>query len=356
MLYAYSEDFVLVFSHDEVVHGKGSMMGKMPGETLEAKAENLRAAYGFMMSHPGKKLLFMGQDYGQIDEWNENASLEWDLLKYPLHKNMQTYVRELNKLYQAHPALYEQDFDTEGFEWINCSYHEESMIMFVRRGKKETLLCVCNFDNVDHEKFRLGVPFAGKYKEIFNSDSKEFGGEGRTNGRVKASKKMEWDERENSIEIHIPPMSFMVFSCTPEEKKESPKRLTTAKKAEPKKLTTKKEEPKKLATAKTEAHKLETKKEEPKKLATAKTESHKLETKKEEPKKLATAKTEARKLETRKEEPKKLETAKTEPAKLTVKPAEEPAAKLAEEPEKATPASKKAALRAAKKRGRSKKH
>ena len=97
MLYAYSEDFVLVFSHDEVVHGKGSMMGKMPGETLEAKAENLRAAYGFMMSHPGKKLLFMGQDYGQIDEWNENASLEWDLLKYPLHKNMQTYVRELNK-------------------------------------------------------------------------------------------------------------------------------------------------------------------------------------------------------------------------------------------------------------------
>ena len=356
MLYAYSEDFVLVFSHDEVVHGKGSMMGKMPGETLEAKAENLRAAYGFMMSHPGKKLLFMGQDYGQIDEWNENASLEWDLLKYPLHKNMQTYVRELNKLYQAHPALYEQDFDTEGFEWINCSYHEESMIMFVRRGKKETLLCVCNFDNVDHEKFRLGVPFAGKYKEIFNSDSKEFGGEGRTNGRVKASKKMEWDERENSIEIHIPPMSFMVFSCTPEEKKESPKRLTTAKKAEPKKLTTKKEEPKKLATAKTEAHKLETKKEEPKKLATAKTEAHKLETKKEEPKKLATAKTESHKLETRKEEPKKLATAKTEPAKLTVKPAEEPAAKLAEEPEKATPASKKAALRAAKKRGRSKKH
>jgi len=297
-------------------------------------------------------------------------------------------LSELNELYQAHPALYEQDFDTEGFEWINCSYHEESMIMFVRRGKKETLLCVCNFDNVDHEKFRLGVPFAGKYKEIFNSDSKEFGGEGRTNGRVKASKKMEWDERENSIEIHIPPMSFMVFSCTPEEKKESPKRLTTAKKAEPKKLTTKKEEPKKLATAKTEAHKLETKKEEPKKLATAKTEAHKLETKKEEPKKLATAKTEAhkletkkeepkklatakteahkletkkeepkklatakteaRKLETRKEEPKKLETAKTEPAKLTVKPAEEP--------EKATPASKKAALRAAKKRGRSKKH
>ena len=398
MLYAYSEDFVLVFSHDEVVHGKGSMMGKMPGETLEAKAENLRAAYGFMMSHPGKKLLFMGQDYGQIDEWNENASLEWDLLKYPLHKNMQIYVRELNKLYQAHPALYEQDFETEGFEWINCSYHEESMIMFVRRGKEETLLCVCNFDNVDHDKFRLGVPFAGKYKEIFNSDSKEFGGEGRTNSRVKSSRKMEWDERENSIEIHIPPMSFMVFSCTPEEKKESlkrlttkksepkklttakksepkklatkkeePKKLTTAKKSEPKKLTTKKaepkkltaakkEEPKKLATAKTEAHKLETKKEEPKKLATAKTGAHKLETKKEEPKKLATAKTEAHKLETKKEEPKKLETVREEPKKLeTAKtdPVPAPAAEIPASPEKTTPASKKAALRAAKKRGRS---
>ena len=378
MLYAYSEDFVLVFSHDEVVHGKGSMMGKMPGETLEAKAENLRAAYGFMMSHPGKKLLFMGQDYGQIDEWNENASLEWDLLKYPLHKNMQTYVRELNKLYQAHPALYEQDFETEGFEWINCSYHEESMIMFVRRGKEETLLCVCNFDNVDHDKFRLGVPFAGKYKEIFNSDSKEFGGEGRTNSRVKSSRKMEWDERENSIEIHIPPMSFMVFSCTPEEKKESPKRLatkksepkklTTAKKSEPKKLATKKEEPKKLTTAKKEEPKKLTtkkaepkkltaaKKEEPKKLATAKTEAHKLETKKEEPKKLATAKTEVHKLETKKEEPKKLATAIEEPKKLeTAKPdpVPAPAAEIPASPEKTTPASKKAALRAAKKRGRS---
>ena len=392
MLYAYSENFVLVFSHDEVVHGKGSMMGKMPGETLEAKAENLRAAYGFMMSHPGKKLLFMGQDYGQIDEWNENASLEWDLLKYPLHKNMQTYVRELNKLYQAHPALYEQDFDTEGFEWINCSYHEESMIMFLRRGKEETLLCVCNFDNMDHEKFRLGVPFAGKYKEIFNSDAKEFGGEGRTNSRVKASKKIEWDERENSIEIHIPPMSFMVFSCTPEEKKESPKRLTTkkaepkklaTKKEEPKKLTTeKKEEPKKLATKKTEPKKLTAeKKEEPKKLATAKTEPHKLETKKEEPKKLATAKTEAHKLETKKEEPKKLATVKEEPKKLeTAKPEPvpvlAPADPIAEpvttpasavtkpepapSPAPAAPAptsaaAKKAALRAAKKRGRNKK-
>ena len=338
MLYAYSENFVLVFSHDEVVHGKGSMMGKMPGETLEKKAENLRTAYGFMMSHPGKKLLFMGQDFGQIDEWNENASLEWELLQYPLHKNMQNYVKALNHMVLAHPALYEEDFDPSGFEWINCSYHEESMILYVRRSRdgKETLLFICNFDNVEHEKFRLGVPFAGKYKEIFNSDAKEFGGQGRTNPRAKSSKKIQWDDREDSIECNIPPMSFMVFSCTPETgkktetgkkagntKKTAGRTAGAAKKAvknaaaktetttgvkkaakeiaektagvkeEPKKITTAKEEPKKLSTTKEEAKKIATAKEEPKKLSTAKEEAKKIATTKEEPKKLSASKKEA---------------------------------------------------------------
>lgn len=207
LLYAYSENFILVFSHDEVVHGKGSMIGKMPGETLKEKAQNLRAAYGFMMGHPGKKLLFMGQEYGQVSEWNEGASLEWELLEDPLHKEIQDYARALNKFYLEHPALYELDYDPEGFEWINCSYQKESMVMFLRKTKKreETLLFVCNFDNVEHEKFRLGVPFAGKYKEIFNSDASEFGGDGRVNGRVKTAKKLEWDERDYSIELTIPP-------------------------------------------------------------------------------------------------------------------------------------------------------
>ena len=234
MLYAYSENFVLVFSHDEVVHGKGSMMGKMPGETLEKKAENLRAAYGFMMSHPGKKLLFMGQDFGQIDEW------------------------------------------------INCSYHEESMVLYVRRSKdgKETLLFICNFDNVEHEKFRLGVPFAGKYKEIFNSDAREFGGQGRINARAKSSKKIPWDDRENSIECNIPPMSFLVFSCTPEAGKKKAGRAAkssvkeAAAKKEPetggRKTAVVKEEPKKLSTAREEPKKLSTTKEEPKKIVEAK--------------------------------------------------------------------------------------
>ena len=282
MLYAYSENFVLVFSHDEVVHGKGSMIGKMPGETLEKKAENLRAAYGFMMAHPGKKLLFMGQDFGQVDEWNENAQLQWELLKYPLHKEMQDYVKALNHLYLEHPSLYSQDFDPDGFEWINCSYQEESMVMFVRRSRdrKETLLFVCNFDNVDHEKFRIGVPFAGKYKEIFHSDSREFGGEGRVNGRVKTSKKLEWDEKEDSIEIRIAPMSFAVFTCTPMEPEKKVYQKHTDKKSESKRLTTKKQEPQKLMTKKEEPKKLTTKKSEPQKLTSKKTDPLKLDVKK----------------------------------------------------------------------------
>ena len=226
MLYAYSEKFVLVFSHDEVVHGKGSMAGKMPGDTQEKKFANLRAAYGFMMGHPGRKLLFMGQDFGQMDEWNENRSLEWELLEYPIHSQMQEYVKELNHLYRTHPALYEKDDVPEGFEWINCTYQKENIVIFVRRTEKpeETLLFVCNFVPVAHEKFQLGVPFAGKYKEILNSDDVRFGGSGMVNPRVKTSKKEEWDARENSIVINLAPLSVCVFQCTPESKEAKSRR------------------------------------------------------------------------------------------------------------------------------------
>ena len=219
MLYAYSEKFVLVFSHDEVVHGKGSMAGKMPGDTQEKKFANLRTAYGFMMGHPGKKLLFMGQDFGQMDEWNEKESLEWGLLKYDIHSQMKDYVKALNHLYRTQPALYKMDYEPEGFEWINCTYNDENIVIFERKTDKpeETLLFVCNFVPVEHEKFRLGVPFAGKYKEILNSDAKQFGGSGMVNPRVKMSKKEEWDARENSIVINLAPMSVAVFSCTPYE-------------------------------------------------------------------------------------------------------------------------------------------
>lgn len=206
-----------MFSHDEVVHGKGSMVNKMPGETFEAKFANLRAAYGFMTGHPGKKLLFMGQEFGQMDEWNENKSLEWELLEYPIHKNMQSYVKALNFLYREHPALYEEDYMPDGFEWINCMDSANNIAAFLRKTDKpeETLLFVCNFAPVEHEKYKVGVPFPGKYKEIFNSESKSFGGCGIVNPRVKSSKAEECDGREESITVHIAPLGISVFSCTP---------------------------------------------------------------------------------------------------------------------------------------------
>lgn len=230
MLYAYSEDFILVFSHDEVTHGKKSLIGKMPGDTLELKAANLRAAYGFMTGHPGKKLLFMGQEFAQIGEWNENSGLDWDILQYPIHKQMQNYVGALNRIYVNYPALYRMDSEPEGFEWLKCADSEESIVAFLRRtGKKEeSLLFVCNFDTVFHKKFRLGVPFEGKYKEILNSDAEEFGGGGRTNLRARSSKKRETDEKPDSIDIVVAPLSVMAFSCTPSDGGAGRKRKRTA--------------------------------------------------------------------------------------------------------------------------------
>ncbi len=217
MIYAYSENFILVFSHDEVVHGKCSMLCKMPGADFEAKADNLRAAYGYMYGHPGKKLLFMGQEFAQATEWNENEELPWHVLEYPVHKTTQDYVKALNKLYLSQPALYEKDFHPDGFKWINCSLYQENIVVFTRMSDKpeETLLFVSNFAPVSHKDFRIGVPFYGKYKEILNSDAKAYGGSGMGNPRIKTSKQEECDERENSIIIDIPPMSTIIFSCTP---------------------------------------------------------------------------------------------------------------------------------------------
>ena len=204
----------------------------------------------------------MGQDFGQIDEWNENRSLEWELLEYPLHSQMKEYVKALNQLYASHPALYELDDEPEGFQWINCTYQADNIAIFIRRSKKpeETLLFVCNFAPVPHEKFRIGVPFAGKYKEILNSDAVPFGGSGMGNPRAKSSKKEEWDERENSIQINIPPMAVCVFQCTPEPA--GKKGVSKGKKA----VTSKKPEAKKAAgrtQEKAAGKKEETKKPEP---------------------------------------------------------------------------------------------
>ena len=215
-----------------------------------------------MLGHPGKKLLFMGQDFGQMDEWNENRELEWNLLQYPIHSQMQEYVKALNKLYAKYPALSQMDYHPDGFQWIECNNAAENIVIFVRKTKKkeETLLFVCNFAPVLHEKFQLGVPFAGKYKEILNSDSEEFGGSGCTNPRVKTSKKEEWNERPDSIVINVAPMSVSIFTCTPEAPKKAVKKTAakkeTAKAAAAEKATPKAAEkaaPKKTAAAEKES-------------------------------------------------------------------------------------------------------
>lgn len=217
MVYQYSEEFILVLSHDEVVHMKGSMYTKMPGKRAD-KFAGLRLSYGYMAAHPGKKLLFMGQEFGQEREWSEERELDWQLLQ-PMEEEMsdnerlRQYVSVLNSFYLAHPAMYVDDSRPSGFEWISTLDADNSVISFVRKCKEETLLVVCNFTPVAHEAFRIGVPFAGKYKEIFNSDSMEYGGSGFVNARLKNSARKRWDGRPNSIECRLAPLSIQIFSC-----------------------------------------------------------------------------------------------------------------------------------------------
>lgn len=251
MIYAYSEDFVLAFSHDEVVHGKGSMIGKMPGKK-ELKFANLRALYGYLMTHPGKKLLFMGQEFAPFKEWSEERGLDWELLKETEHKQMQTYVKELTALYKEYPAFYQMDYDPHGFEWINCMSANENLLIYLRKteNEDETLLVVCNFSPLTYEERKIGVPFHGKYKEIFNSDRIEFGGAGNVNPRVKASKLESFDERDNSITIKVPPMGMAVFSCTKGKETVSANESAKAKKKEQaKKAEVQKDSEKELSKA-----------------------------------------------------------------------------------------------------------
>ena len=211
LTYTYSENYVLVISHDEVVHLKCSMLNKMPGLEFD-KFANLRTAYGFMYGHPGKKLLFMGQEFAQLREWSEARSLDWYLLDQPLHSKMQNYVRALNNLYTNYDALYYNDNEVVGFEWTKCDDPETGIVSFVRRGKttKNQLLFVCNFVPVERKKQLIGVPCVTKYEEILNSDAEEFGGNNNLNGIVKA-KAVPCDRMDNSICIDVPPLSVLVF-------------------------------------------------------------------------------------------------------------------------------------------------
>ena len=218
MIYAYSEKFMLVFSHDEAVHGKSSMLGKMPGER-EQKFANLRLTYAYMFTHPGRKLLFMGQDIGEFSEWNEMRQTEWELLKYPDHKGMAALVKKLNELYTTKPALYEWDDKPEGFAWINSINSAENLLTFLRKTrKKESLLVVAaNFSGVE-KQVKIGVPYEGSYKEILNTDAEEFGGSGMINKRTKRAVKKEWDDRPYSVSITLAPLSVSILEFRPANK------------------------------------------------------------------------------------------------------------------------------------------
>ena len=213
MIYAYSERFMLIFSHDEVVHGKASLLSKMPGHR-DRKFANLRAAFGFMYMHPGKKLTFMGQDFGQWEEWNEKTVIPWEMLNYEDHIRLNDYVKALNEFYRSSPALYEYDNKAEGFEWINNISTNETVVVFLRKDKAgNNLLVICNFSDVDRKDYKIGVPFSGKYKEVFSSDDVKFGGRGFVNPRVKRSKEDECDGRVYSVRVNVPALSVSVFSC-----------------------------------------------------------------------------------------------------------------------------------------------
>lgn len=210
--YARSENFIEVLSHDEVVHGKGSMINKMPGDSGE-KFANLRAAYGLMYAHPGKKLLFMGQEFAQSREWSEKRELDWYELQNESNRKLQAYVKKLNKIYQEYPALYCNDYSDAGFEWVDGSDCENSVISFMRKGRKnqDQLLVVCNFTPIVREKYRVGVPSLTSYTEILNSDAIEFGGTGKVNLNPIKAKKVPWSGKPCSVELTLPPLSVMIF-------------------------------------------------------------------------------------------------------------------------------------------------
>ncbi len=217
--YTYAENYVLVISHDEVVHLKCSMLNKMPGTEMD-KFANLRTAYGFMYGHPGKKLLFMGQEFGQLREWSEARSLDWFLLDQPLHKKMQKWVADLNHMYTSYDACYYNDNNQMGFEWTKVDDANTSIIAFVRRGKtvKDQLLFVCNFVPVERKDYWIGVPCLTEYEEIINSDAKIYGGSGTKNGKVKAFEE-KCDRMPYAISIDIAPLSMMVFKYDYVDKK-----------------------------------------------------------------------------------------------------------------------------------------
>ncbi len=214
LLYAFTENFVLPISHDEVVYLKRSLLSKMPGDQWQ-KFANVRAFIAYMYAHPGKKLLFMGTDIGDYQEWNHDSSVPWELLQYPIHAGLQSFVRDLNKLYRSHPALYEVDFDYSGFEWIDITDIEKSIISFLRRAADpaDCIVFACNFTPVPRQNYSVGVPAGGYYREILNSDSITYGGSNMGNGGGVMSSDFGSHGRPYTISITLPPLAVVAFQC-----------------------------------------------------------------------------------------------------------------------------------------------
>jgi 1,4-alpha-glucan branching enzyme len=212
MLYNYSENFILPFSHDEVVHGKGPMLDKMPGDAWQKHA-TLRALYGFMIGHPGKKLLFMGSEFAQSREWNHDRSLDWHLLDDPLHAGMRRYVQTLNWFLHSEPALHETDFDPSGFRWIDCNDNENSVVSLVRMAKDphDFVVMVFNFTPVPRYEYRIGVPAPGYYAELMNSDAAVFGGSDVGNGGGVATDAVAAHGYAHSLRLTIPPLGCLLL-------------------------------------------------------------------------------------------------------------------------------------------------
>ena len=210
--YAFTENFMLPLSHDEVVYGKKAIVDKMPGDEWQ-KFGNLRLLYSFMYTHPGTKLLFQGNEFGQTSEWNFNGSLDWHLLDHKVHKGAQTLVKDLNKLYKKEPALHKKQFSSEGFEWIDHGDHENSVMTYIRKGvnEKENLIIVLNLTPIPRENYKIGIPKAGKLEEIFNSDNPKYNGTGNFNNKKTTSNKEEWNGRKNSVELNLPPLAMLAF-------------------------------------------------------------------------------------------------------------------------------------------------
>jgi 1,4-alpha-glucan branching enzyme len=212
MTYTYAENFMLPLSHDEVVYGKKSLAGKMPGDEWQ-KFANLRLLYSYMFAHPGTKLLFMGSEFGQIKEWDFQKSLDWHLLEDPFHVGIKKIITDLNGLYKNEPALHENQFSPEGFEWINYSDHQNAVMTFIRKGNKieNDLIIICNFTQVVRSNYKIGLPRKGKLKEIFNSDSNKYEGSNVANSGTLASIASPYDSRDYSIELHLPPLALIVL-------------------------------------------------------------------------------------------------------------------------------------------------